>query len=234
MLFKRWLWNLILFNSCLPRESSKELHNCFPFSSNSSEASCSGFSSSLSHNDDINISLLIISLFSLITVPQNPYNKVPKTLQKLDYAFKCHTLDLPLFQTASAPKSPVESWTPIFQSFLDRFSNASALYTRFYDDIIYNSIKIINQAFLGCICPLDSFSTPSVAELCLTLCFSNDCSPPGSSVHGILQARILEWVAMPSSRGSAQHRDWTRVSCISCIGRQILYHCATWEVKEAH
>ena len=41
-----------------------------------------------------------------------------------------------------------------------------------------------------------------VAELCLTLCDSMDCSPPGSSVHGILQARILEWVAMPFSRGS--------------------------------
>ena len=43
------------------------------------------------------------------------------------------------------------------------------------------------------------------------------CSPPGSSVHGISQARILEWVAMSFSRGSSQPRDWTRVSCI--IGR---------------
>ena len=43
-----------------------------------------------------------------------------------------------------------------------------------------------------------------------------DCSPPGSSVHGgILQARILEWVAMPSSRGSSQPRDQTHVSCIA-------------------
>ena len=40
-----------------------------------------------------------------------------------------------------------------------------------------------------------------VAQSCLTLCDPMDCSPPGSSVHGILQARILEWVAMPSSRG---------------------------------
>ena len=40
-----------------------------------------------------------------------------------------------------------------------------------------------------------------------------DCSPPGSSVCGILQARILEWVAIPFSRGSSQARDWTRVSC---------------------
>ena len=41
--------------------------------------------------------------------------------------------------------------------------------------------------------------------------------------------RILEWVAISSSRGSSQPRNWTRVSYISCIGRWILYHCATWE-----
>ena len=44
-----------------------------------------------------------------------------------------------------------------------------------------------------------------------------DCNLPGSSVHGILQARILEWVAMPSSRGSSQPRDQTRVFYVSCI-----------------
>ena len=51
-----------------------------------------------------------------------------------------------------------------------------------------------------------------------------DCSPPHSSVHGILQARILEWVAMPSSRGPSQPRDWTCISYASCTGRQVLYH----------
>ena len=52
------------------------------------------------------------------------------------------------------------------------------------------------------------------------------CHPPGSSVHGILQARILEWVTISFSRGFSQPRDRTRVSC---IGRQILHHWATWE-----
>ena len=52
-----------------------------------------------------------------------------------------------------------------------------------------------------------------VAYLRLTLCDPMDCSPPGFSVHGILQARILEWAAMPSSRGSSQPRDGTRVPC---------------------
>ena len=54
-----------------------------------------------------------------------------------------------------------------------------------------------------------------VAQLCLTLCDPMDCSPPGSSVHGILQARILEWVAISFSRGSSQPRNQTQVSCIA-------------------
>ena len=56
-----------------------------------------------------------------------------------------------------------------------------------------------------------------------------DCSPPGFSVHEILQAGVLEWVAMPSSRGSVPPRDWTQVSCVSCIGRRIRYPWATQE-----
>ena len=54
-----------------------------------------------------------------------------------------------------------------------------------------------------------------VAQSCLTLCDPMDCSPPGSSVHGILQARILEWVAIPFSRESSQPRDRTQVSHIA-------------------
>jgi len=64
----------------------------------------------------------------------------------------------------------------------------------------------------------------SVAQSCPTLFGSMDCSPPGSSAHGIFQARILEWVAISFSRESSQPRDQTRISNISCIGRQILYH----------
>ena len=47
-----------------------------------------------------------------------------------------------------------------------------------------------------------------------TLCNPMDCSPPGSSIHGLLQARILEWVVMPPSRGSSQPRDWTHISYV--------------------
>ena len=53
-----------------------------------------------------------------------------------------------------------------------------------------------------------------------------------SSAHGIFQARILKWVAISFSRGSSWPRDWIRVSCISYISRQILYHCDTWEAQK--
>ena len=64
----------------------------------------------------------------------------------------------------------------------------------------------------------------SIAQSCLTLQDPMDCSPPGSSVHRIFQARILEWVAISFSRESSQTRDQTCVSYVSCFGRQNLYH----------
>ena len=57
----------------------------------------------------------------------------------------------------------------------------------------------------------------SVAKSCPTLCNPMDCSQPGSSVHGILQARILAWVAFSFSRGSSRPRDRTRMSCVSSL-----------------
>ena len=83
------------------------------------------------------------------------------------------------------------------------------------DDILFLTIIIC----FVCVC----------AQSRLTLCNPMDCNWPGSSVHEILWARIVEWVAISYSRGSSQSRDQTRVSCVSCVGRQILYHCATWE-----
>ena len=62
------------------------------------------------------------------------------------------------------------------------------------------------------------------AQSCLTLCDPMASSLPGSSVHGILQARILELVAMPSSMGSFEPRDGISISYFSFIGRWVLYH----------
>ena len=63
-----------------------------------------------------------------------------------------------------------------------------------------------------------------VAQSCPTLGNPMDCSLPGCSVHGILQARILEWIAMPSSRRSSQPRKRTHICYVPWIGRQVLYH----------
>ena len=69
----------------------------------------------------------------------------------------------------------------------------------------------------------------SVARLCPILGDPMNCSPPGSSVHGISQARILEWVTISSSKGSSLPRDGNWVSFVWCIGRWSLYFGATWE-----
>ena len=82
-------------------------------------------------------------------------------------------------------------------------------------------------------------SDPHVHDTCsFTSVVSNslwpmDCSPPGSSVHGILQARILECVAISFSRGSSWPRDQTSISFVSWIGRWIPYHWASGEAPRS-
>ena len=61
-----------------------------------------------------------------------------------------------------------------------------------------------------------------VTQLCLILCDSMDCSPPGSSIHGILQARILELAATSYSKEFSQPKNQTHIACVFCNGRQIL------------
>ena len=91
--------------------------------------------------------------------------------------------------------------------------------------LLWSSFHDISQTIM--LYTLNSYSTQSLS--CVRLCDPMDRSPPDSSVHGISQARILEWVAMPCSGGFSRQRDWIHISCISCIGRRILYHCSTWE-----
>ena len=101
-------------------------------------------------------------------------------------------------------------------------------------------IKIIHCCFLLVILWSLSLSNPRiivnehsamlclVTQLCPTLCDPMDCSPPGSSVQGILQARILERVAMPSSRGCSQARDQIQAFC--CIAGRFF---TIWATREA-
>ena len=77
------------------------------------------------------------------------------------------------------------------------------------------SIRIFqrNRNYSVCVCMC------LCAQSCLTLCNPMGCRLPGSSVHGIFQARILEWVAFSFSRGTSLTKDQTHVSCVPCVGR---------------
>ena len=81
---------------------------------------------------------------------------------------------------------------------------------------VFRNINLMNcdariwKQLLTIVCIISCFS-------CVWLCNTMNCSPTGFFVHGILLARILEWVAMSSSRGSSPPIEWTHISCISCI-----------------
>ena len=88
-------------------------------------------------------------------------------------------------------------------------------------------IKAVCVCVRACVCVCVCVCVCAHARMCSVVSNSlrpHGCSLPGSAVHGIFQARVLEWVAMPSSRSSSQHRDRIHISWVSCIGRQILYH----------
>ena len=120
-----------------------------------------------------------------------------------------------------------ESWFHLISSYSFCFSCDQFLGSELRET---TSPMKYNTAFsIGGTCILSQFylkvKVKSLSRV--QLCDPVDCSPPGSSVHGILQARTLEWVAMPFSRGSSQPRDRTQVSCI--VGR-----CFNlWATREA-
>ena len=97
------------------------------------------------------------------------------------------------------------------------------------NDVIYGGLSVVLCVYVCvCLCVSVCVCVCVLTQRYLTLCDPVDCSLPGSSVPGISQARILEWVAISFSRGSSLPRDQT---CISCIGRRVLYHWATREAR---
>ena len=108
-------------------------------------------------------------------------------------------------------------------------------HTKLYHQLSwFSSLQRTNMRFRSfynykCVCVCVCVCVHGHAWLCLTLYNHMDCSFLGPSVLGIFKARILEWVAVSSSRGSSWFRDWTHASRVSCIDRWILYHCTTWE-----
>ena len=89
------------------------------------------------------------------------------------------------------------------------------------------SDRTVHMIISVCVCLRllwDMCMHAKLLQWCPTLCDPVDHSPPGFSVHRIFQARVLEWVDVPSSRWPSQPTNWTHVSYVSCIGRQVLYH----------
>ena len=140
-----------------------------------------------------------------------------------------HGLCLPFITSFSCFASTLCKTSFLSHEFCTIFSSSLPLYFFFQfcqeEMAYYYAIKCIALLFCdsgGLLCM--SF----VAQLCLTLCHSMDCCPKGSSVHRILQPRILDRVAIPSFRGSCRPKDGTQ---LSGTGWQIHHHLAT---REAH
>ena len=108
------------------------------------------------------------------------------------------------------------------------FSTMTTIWDRKIKEFAFMKINKWDLIKLKSFCTKETMKSENeVAQLCPTLCDAMDCSPPGSPVHGILQARILEWVAISFSRGSSWPRGQTQVSCIA--GRRF----NLWATREA-
>ena len=124
-----------------------------------------------------------------------------------------------------------------FLNFKPTFSlSCFTLIKRLFSSSLLSAIRVVSCAYqrlliflLAVLIPVSDSSNPAflmmysayklskvlVAQWCPTFCELMDCSPPGSFLRETLQARILEWVTIPFSRGSFWPKDWTRVSCIT-------------------
>ena len=122
------------------------------------------------------------------------------------------TLCISIGASASVPPMNIQGWFPLGLTGLISLLSKEIL--RVFSSTTIRKHQVFSaQPSLWCsshICtwPLEKPHVCLVAHLCSTLCNLVDYSPPGSWVHGILQARILEWVAIPISRGSSPPRDW--------------------------
>ena len=89
---------------------------------------------------------------------------------------------------------------------------------------VYIDAKLIFPQGYVCVC----VSVRLITQSCLSLFEPMDYRLPGSSIHGILKATILEWVAISYFRGSSSPKERTCISYVFFIGRQILHYCVTW------
>ena len=120
------------------------------------------------------------------------------------------------------PWPGIEPMSPALQGRFSTIGPPGKSITNFYNKTFFKTFTTLMYVCMYA----------KMLQLCPTLCDSMDCSPPGSSVHGDSPGNNMKRIAMPSSRGSSWPRDWTRVSCVSCIDRWILYHRTIWEAPE--
>ena len=124
-----------------------------------------------------------------------------------------------ILRTSVSSGAPESLFPPIhFLFFLSPSRPLSLPFFSFLPDPLYACLFLLSifwEAWVSFQC--------LVIQLCPTLCNPMDCSPPGFSARGILQAGILECIAMPSSGGSSPPRERTSISCVSCTGRRVLY-----------
>ena len=122
---------------------------------------------------------------------------------------RCQGSSIDPLPPLAAPNSPIPEWSFPHQS------SQGCYRQRHLTFLSWGFLFCKHFQGFPCMHAESPLSSPTLRD-------SMDCSPPGSSVRGIFQARILEWVAMPSSRGFSQPRDRTHVCCVSCIGTLLL------------
>ena len=116
------------------------------------------------------------------------------------------------------------SWAPrearTIKPILNRYRLIQIIFASYvsFADCLFQGVGLCHLGYQICGHRVVHAAVAKSLQTCPTLFDPVDRSPPGSAVHGILQARTLEWVAMPSSRGSSQSRDWTRLTYVSYIG----------------
>ena len=143
--------------------------------------------------------------------------KMPVTFVYLNYYKKRDHSRLYLFYSETPMSASADSWLCMFSTLKIAFQLLPCFSTTAKEAVYMSGqVLLLHRWHFQCV-------HAKSLQSCLLFCNPMNCSLPGSSVHGILQAGTLEWVAMPSSKGSSPPRDWTLISYVSCIGRWVLY-----------
>ena len=166
---------------------------------------------------------------------QEPNKKTSQTIKRKYVAILPHLFTLSHCLKVAESKESEQRWRSEIRARIQSRSNLAScpLVSDAGDSCLQiNPLAEQRPVLLGRTFHRCCFALSRFSRVCL--CSPMDCSPPGSSGHGILQARILEWVAMPSCRGSPRPRDGSHISYVSCIGRQLLYDWHCLEVPTFH